>query len=499
MIVTLVFIAAFLAFIVSAVAGGGAGLVLVPLLRLILPVASIPGALSIGTAASSLSRIWLFRSCIRWDVVRRFVPTALPAAALGAWLLTRFEAVYVEFLLGCFLLLNLPALFRRTPSSETETPLSLGRLPLLGAAAGLLSGFTGAVGVVFNRAYYRMGLTKDEIVATRATNEVLLHLLKIALYAAFGLLPRSALIAGALVASAAVLASLASRRVLSLMQESLFRRAGLFAMVVSGVAMFSLSGGQIMAIHRAWVAYVAPGDERRSSSTGAASAAPRSSARKTDGWSWNVSSRRPDCRLPSARSCRPSPRAGNRHDRGGPRRRTLLRNLSATRRCRPEDRGNAARDTATPRAGVLRGPIAAWLTLREPSFDRLPPQRHFHRCTVAPLSYIPLGKVLSLMPTAAVFAPSSPAALTDFASKARRRQLSVASPSRSSRLTGAFTARACRLSVASPSPTRRLPAPSRRLRRGTAPAPPHPQHSPSRAARRTPPSAPVDPRVRRAP
>ncbi len=262
MVVALVFIAAFLAFIVSAVAGGGAGLVLVPLLRLILPVASIPGALSIGTAASSVSRIWLFRTHIRWDVVRRFVPTALPAAALGAWLLTRFEAVYVEFLLGCFLLLNLPALFRRAPAPGTETPLPLGRLPLLGAVAGLLSGFTGAVGVVFNRAYYRMGLTKDEIVATRATNEVLLHLLKIALYAAFGLLPRSALIAGALVATAAVLASLASRRVLSLMRESLFRRAGLFAMVASGVAMFSLSGGQIMTIHRAWVEYVAPGDEQ---------------------------------------------------------------------------------------------------------------------------------------------------------------------------------------------------------------------------------------------
>ncbi|MFS0772504.1 sulfite exporter TauE/SafE family protein [Sphingomonas sp. 1P08PE] len=262
MIVALVFVAAFIAFIVSAVAGGGAGLVLVPLLRLILPVASIPGALSIGTAASSASRIWLYRQRIRWDVVRRFVPAALPAAALGAWLLTRFEAVYVEFLLGCFLLLNLPSLFRRIPAAGTEASLPLGRLPLLGAAAGLLSGFTGAVGVVFNRAYYRMGLTKDEIVATRATNEVLLHLLKIALYAAFGLLPRSALVAGALIATAAVLASFASRRVLSLMRESLFRRAGLAAMVASGVAMFSLSGGQIMAIHRAWVAYVAPGDER---------------------------------------------------------------------------------------------------------------------------------------------------------------------------------------------------------------------------------------------
>ncbi len=262
MIIVLVLMAAFAAFLVSTVTGGGAGLVLVPLLRLILPVACIPGALSIGTAASSISRIWVFSVHIRWEVVRRFVPTALPAAAVGAWLLTLFESAYIEFLLGCFLLFNLPALLRRTGASDAGPALPIRRLPLLGAIAGLLSGFTGAVGVIFNRAYYRMGLSKDEIVATRATNEALLHLLKIALYAGFGLLPRSAMIAGGLVAIAAVLASLMSRRVLALLPTQLFQKAGLAAMVASGVAMFCLSGSQIMAIHRAWIVYVAPGDER---------------------------------------------------------------------------------------------------------------------------------------------------------------------------------------------------------------------------------------------
>jgi uncharacterized membrane protein YfcA len=260
MVVLLVFIAAVLAFVVSAVAGGGAGLVLVPLLRLILPIASIPGALSIGTATSSVSRIVLFRESIRWDVVRRFVPTALPSAALGAWLLTLFQPAYVEFLLGCFLLLNLPALFRRGTAAGGP-PLPLARLPLLGAAAGVLSGFTGAVGVVFNSAYYRMGLDKQEIVATRATNEVLLHLLKIALYLWFGLMPRSAMLAGALIAAAALVATVASRWLLPLLAEATFRRIGLTAMVVSGAAMFSLSSGQLLRIHAAWIAYVAPGDE----------------------------------------------------------------------------------------------------------------------------------------------------------------------------------------------------------------------------------------------
>ncbi|WEK44910.1 MAG: sulfite exporter TauE/SafE family protein [Candidatus Sphingomonas colombiensis] len=258
--IIVVFIAAFLAFLVSAVSGGGAGLVLVPILRAVVPIATVPAALSIGTAASAASRIVVFRRDIRWDVVRRFVPAALPATALGAWLLSRFEPAYVEFIIACFLLANLPALFRRG-AGAVRAPLSPRRLPLIGALAGLLSGFTGAVGLLFNGAYQRLGLTPHEIVATRATNEVLLHLLKIALYAWLGLLTGGALAAGLLVAVAAVLASFAVRWLLPLIREGLFRRIGHGAMVVAGAAMFMLSGDQIARLHRAWVEHVAPGGE----------------------------------------------------------------------------------------------------------------------------------------------------------------------------------------------------------------------------------------------
>ena len=262
MLVSLLFVTAWAAFVVSAVAGGGAGLVLVPLLRTIVPIAGVPAALSIGTAASALSRIALFHRAIRWDVVRRFVPAALPATTLGAWLLSRFEPAYVELILACFLLANLPALLRRPrPAREAMPPLPLRHLPLVGAAAGLLSGFTGAVGLLFNGVYRRLGMDRHEIVATRAMNEVLLHLVKLALYAWFGLLGPGALLAGGLVAAAAILASVSLRWILPLIPEGLFRRIGQIAMVVAGAAMFMLSSTQIAALHRAWFAIVSPGGE----------------------------------------------------------------------------------------------------------------------------------------------------------------------------------------------------------------------------------------------
>lgn len=82
---SLILVASAAAFGLSAVSGGGAGLLLMPLLGLVLPGTQVPAALSIGTVASSATRIISFWQAIRWDIVRHFAPTALPFAALGAW------------------------------------------------------------------------------------------------------------------------------------------------------------------------------------------------------------------------------------------------------------------------------------------------------------------------------------------------------------------------------------------------------------------------------
>jgi len=248
-----IFISALAAFMVSAVSGGGAGLVMAPLLCLIVPVASVPAALSIGTAASSVSRIAIFRKSIRWDVVALFVPTALPASALGAWLLSLFNPVYVELIIGCFLLANLPALFRPARAEDSSAELNKKYLPFVGALAGFLSGFTGAVGLVFNGVYLRLGMSVSEIVVTRATNEILLHLLKICLYATFGFLTHAVVQAGALIAVAAILSSLVMRWILPLISQGLFRVIGRAAMVVAGATMLFLSTQHIAQLHEVWL------------------------------------------------------------------------------------------------------------------------------------------------------------------------------------------------------------------------------------------------------
>ena len=250
------FAVAFVAFSLSAVSGGGAGLMLLPILGQLLPGAQVPAALSVGTAASSVSRIAVFWRSVRWDVVIWFVPPALPAVWLGAYLLSFVNPLYLEVGMGLFLVANLPLLFRPAKDLTEKDALPKPYLALVGAAAGFVSGLTGAVGLLFNRFYLRYGLNKEEIVATRAANELLLHVVKLALYASFGLLTTRALGAGAVVAVAALVASWSMKRLLPRLSEGLFRRIGYGAMVVSGVSLLTGATSRLATQNGVTVSYL---------------------------------------------------------------------------------------------------------------------------------------------------------------------------------------------------------------------------------------------------
>jgi uncharacterized membrane protein YfcA len=242
----IIFIVSFLAFSISAICGGGAGLMLIPILGQLLPISQVPAALSIGTFTSSASRLLIFRKNICWPIVKYFVPFALPAVWLGAWLLKFVNPVYLEIAMGLFLISNLSFLFKKPKElNDTEKPKNF-ILALIGFSAGFLSGLTGAVGLLFNRFYLRYGLTKEEIVATRAANEIILHLVKIVLYFLFGLITMKVIYIGIVVAISAILSSWIMKWVLPKLSETSFKKIGYFAMVISGFVMLSQSGSDLL-------------------------------------------------------------------------------------------------------------------------------------------------------------------------------------------------------------------------------------------------------------
>ena len=241
----IIFLCSFFAFAISAICGGGAGLLLIPVLGNFLPISQVPAALSIGTFSSSASRVAVFKDKICWSIVRYFVPAALPAVWLGAWMLKFVNPVYLEFAMGLFLISNVAFVFKKPSELTDESKPKNLILVLIGFSAGFISGLTGAVGLLFNKFYLRYGLTKEEIVATRAANEIVLHLVKIILYTFLGLISTKVITVGIVVAVSAILSTWTMKWVLPRLSEVLFKKIGYIAMVISGCMMFGESGSHI--------------------------------------------------------------------------------------------------------------------------------------------------------------------------------------------------------------------------------------------------------------
>lgn len=236
--IVFLFLGTIVAFWISAICGGGASLILIPILNLLLPASVVPFSLTIGTFTSSVSRIAVFKQHINWKIFFWFVPFSIPAVLLGAYLIKYVNPNYLQLIVALFLVSNLPQLFKTKEKEETtEKPFSKPVLAMIGFAAGFVSGITGAIGLLFNRFYLKFGLKKEEIVATRAANEVCLHLIKLIIYISLGLYSGMALWLGLAIAVATIVSSYTVKYILPYLSENLFRKIGYGAMVISGMTL----------------------------------------------------------------------------------------------------------------------------------------------------------------------------------------------------------------------------------------------------------------------
>ncbi|WP_312076874.1 sulfite exporter TauE/SafE family protein [Chryseobacterium sp.] len=244
--IILLFIGTILAFWISAICGGGASLILIPILNLILPASVVPFSLTVGTFSSSASRIAVFRKHINWKIFFWFVPFSIPAVFAGAWLIKYINPNYLQLIVSVFLMINLPELFKSKKSEDSEKPYPKFLLAIIGVCAGFVSGITGAIGLLFNRFYLKFGLTKEEIVATRAANEIFLHTIKIIIYISLGLFSQQALWIGLAIALGAIISSFTVKYILPYLSEFIFRKIGYGAMVISGIVLFAGTGQKII-------------------------------------------------------------------------------------------------------------------------------------------------------------------------------------------------------------------------------------------------------------
>ena len=258
----LLFVGAILAFWISAICGGGASLILIPILNLIIPTSLVPFSLTVGTFTSSASRIVAFRKSVHWKIFFWFVPFSIPAVLLGAYLIKYINPIYLQLIVALLLISNVPQLFlskKEQDKEEKSSPKYV--LAIIGFLAGFVSGITGAIGLLFNRFYLKYGLTKEEIIATRAANEIILHLIKLVIYIILGLYSKNALLLGLTIAMASVVSAYTVKYILPFMSDFLFRKIGYGAMVISGIVLLTSSSEKIINQDKVQLYTVAKGDK----------------------------------------------------------------------------------------------------------------------------------------------------------------------------------------------------------------------------------------------
>lgn len=94
------------------------------------------------------------------------------------------------------------------------------------------------------------GLSKEQIIATRAANEIFLHLIKLIIYILIGLYSKPALWFGLAIAAASIISSYTVKFILPFLSEFVFRKIGYGAMVLSGIFLLFTSSQHIIQIDK---------------------------------------------------------------------------------------------------------------------------------------------------------------------------------------------------------------------------------------------------------
>ena len=226
----------FFAWIVSTLAGGGSPFMLIPLVNLMLGAASVPPVITIGMFLGNAHRIMLFWRDVDWKLTMWYAPGAIIGAILGAYTFTQIHLDWLQLLIGIFLIISVFGF--GLEQKETTFKVKAWYILPAGFLKAFVSGLVGTTGPVLNPFYLSYGLVKEQLLATKATHVVIIHLIKIITYSAFGAISKQEIGAGLIIGLVAIPANFVGRYILNNhLNAQQFRQLVLATMVIGGICM----------------------------------------------------------------------------------------------------------------------------------------------------------------------------------------------------------------------------------------------------------------------
>ena len=230
----LVLIGAFVVFILSTLTGGGASLLLMPLVAVVVGVKAVAPVMAISIGMSSTSKVALFWKDIDWKLFAWLFPSTIVGSVLGAMLFASMSSDYLQILIG---LLLVSTVFQFKKKKQSKFKIKAWHFAPMGLVVAFLSGLIGGVGPLMNSAYLNYGISKESLLGTRAANAILLHTTKIISYAYYGYVTGEVLKFGVLIGVTSMVAVYFGKLILAKISENFFRQIVVASMVLSGVLM----------------------------------------------------------------------------------------------------------------------------------------------------------------------------------------------------------------------------------------------------------------------
>ncbi len=173
----LILIAAFFTAIISGLFGMAGGLVFMGIIAIFLGVAEAMVVHGAVQSISNISRAWMLRRDVRWDILGWTALGGVPAA------LAMLAVSFLPSKAGLYLALGfLPILLwlpRRWLAGDAEKPA---HAVLCGAMVMGLNLSAGVAGPALDFFYVKTALTRQQIVATKAVTMFVSHMIKIAYF-----------------------------------------------------------------------------------------------------------------------------------------------------------------------------------------------------------------------------------------------------------------------------------------------------------------------------
>ncbi|MBR8826295.1 MAG: sulfite exporter TauE/SafE family protein [Gomphosphaeria aponina SAG 52.96 = DSM 107014] len=228
-------LASSISWFLSTLAGGGSPLILIPVIGLCLGAAAVPPVVTTGMLLGNIQRVWIYWRYIDWQVMWWYLPGSIVGAVLGAFVFTQTNIKWLPVLLGIFLILS--TLSYGVGKNKPSFKVSAWYFLPAALIYAFLSGIIGSTGPMLNPLYFNYGMVKEDMIATKAANVVVVHIAKMIAYAAFGALTPAYLFYGIIIGIAAFPGNWVGQIVLEKISKERFRQLVVVFVAFSGMLM----------------------------------------------------------------------------------------------------------------------------------------------------------------------------------------------------------------------------------------------------------------------